>query len=152
MSFLLKEGKDRIGRNAILLAMLDEEELVNIKTRLKKYDWKFCTGKVGAMELKKVLAAIETAAKRENIVNPSFYREMHALYHATIEAMYGITRGQIELGGLHRTAGLRFSVISGEPYNQSAEGKWIAVALYGTIGAPVPGHEHETIGLGINHM
>lgn len=152
MRILLKEGKNRIGRNAILLAMLEDDESSVIKNQLSKQEWKYCIGKVGAMELKKVLAAIETAAKREGLVDGHVYREMHALYHATIEAMYGITRGQIELGGLHRTAGLRFSVVTGEPYDQKGEGKWIAVALYGTIGAPIPGHEHETIGLGINHM
>ena len=32
------------------------------------------------------------------------------------------------------------------------EGEWVAVALYGTIGAPVKGSEHEAIGLGINHI
>jgi hut operon positive regulator len=50
------------------------------------------------MELQKIVAAIETPAKRQGLVNPDVYREMHALYHAIIEAMYGVTRGQVELG------------------------------------------------------
>ncbi|MCJ7806800.1 MAG: transcriptional regulator, partial [Clostridia bacterium] len=29
---------------------------------------------------------------------------------------------------------------------------WLAVVLYGTIGAPIKGYEHETIGLGLNHL
>jgi hut operon positive regulator len=48
--------------------------------------------------------------------------------------------------------GLRFSIIRGNPYDSPEEGDWIAVALYGTIGAPVKGLEHEVVGLGINHL
>ncbi|OON42936.1 anti-terminator HutP, partial [Bacillus anthracis] len=40
----------------------------------------------------------------------------------------------------------------GTPYDGKKEGEWVAVALYGTIGAPVKGSEHEAIGLGINHI
>ena len=28
-------------------------------------------------------------------------------------------------------------------------GEWISVGIYGTIGAPIKGFEHEAIGLGI---
>jgi len=56
------------------------------------------------------------------------------------------------LGAVLRTVGLRFSVIRGNTYESSEEGEWIAVALYGTIGAPVKGLEHEAVGLGINHI
>jgi hut operon positive regulator len=51
-----------------------------------------------------------------------------------------------------RTAGLRFTILRGSPFENKAEGEWIAVAVYGTIGAPVRGYEHEAIGLGINHI
>lgn len=51
-----------------------------------------------------------------------------------------------------RTVGLRFAVVRGKPYSNQAEGEWIAVALYGTIGAPIKGLEHEAVGLGINHI
>ena len=51
---------------------------------------------------------------------------------------------------LLRTVGLRFAVLRGNPYESEAEGDWIAVSLYGTIGAPIKGLEHETFGVGIN--
>jgi hut operon positive regulator len=31
-------------------------------------------------------------------------------------------------------------------------GEWVTVCMYGTIGPPIKGFEHETIGLGINHI
>jgi len=109
-------------------------------------------GKVGAMEAHKVVAAIETAAKKNGIINPDVYREIHALYHAIVEAIEGVTRGQIQLGSVLRTVGLRFPIIRGNPSDSPEEGEWIAVALYGTIGAPVKGLEHEVVGPGINHL
>ncbi|WP_110114017.1 hut operon transcriptional regulator HutP [Bacillus sp. CGMCC 1.16541] len=149
---MLEDVSRRIGKNAILLAFTNEEGELLLKEELTKLNWSYCQGKVGAMELQKIVAAIETSAKRQGIVNADVYREMHALYHAILEAVHGITRGQVELGGLLRTAGLRFSIVRGRPYEKQAEGEWIAVALYGTIGAPVRGFEHEAIGLGINHI
>lgn len=104
------------------------------------------------MDMQKVVSAIETAAKRHQIIDEKLYREMHALYHAILEALEGVTRGQVLLGDVMRTVGLRFSVVRGMPYENEAEGEWIAVALYGTIGAPIKGLEHETTGLGINHI
>ncbi|KAF0993864.1 hut operon transcriptional regulator HutP [Geobacillus sp. TFV-3] len=142
----------RIGRQALLLAMFDEEEEKAAIDYLEALAWRYCQGRVGAMEPQKIVAAIETAAKRHGVVNGRLYREMHALYHAILEAVHGVTRGQVELGDLLRTAGLRFAVVRGMPYEQPNEGEWIAVALYGTIGAPVRGLEHETVGLGINHI
>jgi hut operon positive regulatory protein len=150
--FVLKDKHLRIGRNAILLAMADEHEQAELQSLLHEHGWKWCIGKVGSMDSQKIVAAIETAAKRNGVVDSTLYREMHALYHSVIEAVQGMTRGQVELGGLMRTVGLRFSVVRGNPYENVLEGDWIAVALYGTIGAPVRGLEHETIGLGINHI
>ena len=138
----------RIGKHAILLVLQSEaEESIPLPPH-----WKYCTGKVGAMDSQKVVSAIETAAKREGIIRTNGYRETHALYHAIMDALSGVTRGQVQLGSLMRTVGLRFAIVRGNPYEEMEEGDWIAVALYGTIGAPVRGSEHETIGLGINHM
>ncbi|MEW5322382.1 hut operon transcriptional regulator HutP [Geobacillus thermoleovorans] len=142
----------RIGRQALLLVMLDEGEEGPVLSQLEALSWRYCQGRVGAMEPQKIVAAIETAAKRHGVVDGGLYREMHALYHAILEAVHGVTRGQVELGDLLRTAGLRFAVVRGMPYEQPNEGEWIAVALYGTIGAPVRGLEHEAVGLGINHI
>jgi hut operon positive regulator len=143
-------SKNLIGKNALLLVLSDEES--NSDQRFENLHWKCCVGKVGSMESHKVVAAIETAAKKNGIVKPNLYRETHALYHAILESIEGVTRGQIQLGSVLRTVGLRFSIIRGNPYDSNEEGEWIAVALYGTIGAPIKGLEHEVVGLGINHI
>ncbi|MFB5662459.1 hut operon transcriptional regulator HutP [Alteribacillus sp. HJP-4] len=140
----------RIGRSAVLLVLSDTP--VTELEQIKKLQWKCCTGKVGSMEAQKVVAAIETASKKHEIIKTGLYREGHALYHAIVEALHGVTRGQMQLGSMLRTVGLRFAVVRGTPYINDHEGEWIAVSLYGTIGAPVKGAEHETIGLGVNHI
>lgn len=114
--------------------------------------YKVVLGRVGSMDMGKIVAAIETAVKREKLLEPT-YRSEHALYHAVLEAFHGVCRGQLQLGNIMRTVGLNFAVVFG-PRDESCkgDGSWIAVALYGTIGAPVKGWEHETIGLGINHL
>ncbi|TKC19527.1 hut operon transcriptional regulator HutP [Robertmurraya kyonggiensis] len=140
----------RIGRHATLLLLMEEtHELEEIT---KQLNWKSCLGKVGSMDSQKVVAAIEVAAKQQGIIKENLYRESHALYHAIMEALHGITRGQMQLGSVMRTVGLRFAVVRGNPYEEEVEGEWLAVAIYGTIGAPVRGLEHETLGLGINHI
>ncbi|MGI5922091.1 MAG: hut operon transcriptional regulator HutP [Syntrophomonadaceae bacterium] len=143
-------SKNLIGKNALLLVLSEEEP--DSGNNLDKLHWRYCLGKVGSMESNKVVAAIETAAKKNGLVKPDVYRETHALYHAIIEAVEGVTRGQIQLGSVLRTVGLRFAIIRGNPYESAEEGEWIAVALYGTIGAPIKGLEHEVVGLGINHV
>lgn len=142
--------KPNIGKTALLLAVLTEEEW----SPLNAYGdmMKFCRGRVGTMDLQKIIAAVETAAKREKIIDELLYRETHALYHAILEAIEGITRGQAAIGEMKRTVGLTFAVVRGTAYSNPQEGEWIAVAFYGTIGAPVKGLEHEASGLGINHI
>lgn len=115
-----------IGKNALMLVLSDEEPRSTGSFPLDALKWKYCAGKVGSMEF-------------------------HALYHAIIEALEGVTRGQMQLGAVLRTVGLRFSIVRGNPYDNVEEGEWIAVAFYGTIGAPVKGLEHEAVGLGISH-
>jgi len=139
-----------IGKLAVLLASLNEEELGFLQPNLAEI--RFCKGRVGSMNLQKVIAAVETAAKREQLIEDQHYRETHALYHAILEAIEGVTRGQSAIGEMKRTVGLSFAVVRGKPYVEEAEGEWIAVAFYGTIGAPVKGREHEAVGLGINHI
>lgn len=152
-AYMVEKVDHRIGRNAVQLALLGQENIsAEMAEQLKKNGFIFCQGKAGAMETHKVVAAIETAAKRNEIISSEGYRETHALYHAIMEALNGVTRGQVQLGTVLRTVGLSFAIVRGNPYQNDAEGDWIAVALYGTIGAPVKGLEHEAIGLGINHI
>lgn len=58
----------------------------------------------------------------------------------------------MQIGSVLRTVGLSFAILRGNPSQNEQEGDWIAAVLYGTIGALVKGSEHETIGLGINHI
>ncbi|MEC1775121.1 hut operon transcriptional regulator HutP [Bacillus mojavensis] len=141
----------RIGRLSVLLLLNEAEERTQVG-ELEQDGWKVCLGKVGSMDAHKVVAAIETASKKSGVIQSEGYRESHALYHATMEALHGVTRGEMLLGSLLRTVGLRFAVLRGNPYESEAEGDWIAVSLYGTIGAPIKGLEHETFGVGINHI
>ncbi|MFD2638920.1 hut operon transcriptional regulator HutP [Piscibacillus salipiscarius] len=141
-----------IGKSALQLVLASSHEIEEAEARVTESGFHYCLGKTGSMDMQKVVSAIETAAKRHQIIDEKLYREMHALYHAILEALEGVTRGQVLLGDVMRTVGLRFSVVRGMPYENEAEGEWIAVALYGTIGAPIKGLEHETTGLGINHI
>ena len=143
-----KEGF--IGKQAILLATLEKSEAIHFQSSFENLQ--YCKGKVGAMNMEKVIAAVETAAKRQNIIVENLYRENHALYHAILEALEGVTRGQFAIGDMKRTVGLRFAVVRSKPYTNVNEGEWLAVAFYGTIGAPIKGLEHEVVGLGINHI
>lgn len=140
----------QIGKIATLLAVLDEEELPMLESSFSQVS--FCQGKVGSMNMQKVIAAVETAVKRNGLIEDEVYRETHALYHAILEALEGVTRGRLAIGEMMRTVGLRFAVVRGKPYKADSEGEWIAVAFYGTIGAPVKGLEHEAVGLGVNHI
>ncbi|WP_153464258.1 hut operon transcriptional regulator HutP [Sediminibacillus terrae] len=150
---MLLQVDRRIGKQAMLLVLNEQfENDPEFNKQIERQKWQFCTGKVGSMDSHKVVAAIETAAKRNGIIKADLYRELHALYHAIIEALHGVTRGQVQLGTILRTVGLRFALVRGNPYDNEEEGEWLAIALYGTIGAPVKGLEHETIGLGINHI
>lgn len=139
-----------IGKTAILLASLTEDEIELFRPAFDQVS--YCLGKVGSMNMQKVISAVETAAKRNGLIHPSLYRETHALYHAIMEGMEGVTRGHLSIGDMSRTVGLRFAIVRGKPFPENDEGEWIAVAFYGTIGAPVKGSEHETVGLGINHI
>ncbi|WP_411954136.1 hut operon transcriptional regulator HutP [Alkalibacillus sp. S2W] len=141
-----------IGKSALQLVLATSEEQEALVETIEAAGYQTCLGKTGSMELQKVVSAIETAAKRQGLIDESLYREMHALYHAILEAVQGVTRGQAQLGDVMRTVGLKFVIVRGIAYENQAEGEWIAVALYGTIGAPVRGLEHETAGLGINHI
>lgn len=148
----MKIEEKQIGKIAILLALQGQDEDPMLADTVTKSGFTYCLGKSGAMETHKVVAAIETAAKRNGLIRKEGYRETHALYHAIMEALHGVTRGQVQLGSVLRTVGLSFAVVRGKPYIHPEDGEWIAVSLYGTIGAPVKGFEHEAIGLGINHL
>jgi len=144
---------DKIGKLTILLLMsstLDEEKNLIM---IKKLGYRICIGKAGSTKINTIIAAIETAARREGIYHKGIcYREEHALYHAIVEALKGLCRGEVG-GDLLRSIGIRFVILRGSlEVGRNDLGEWISVGIYGTIGAPIRGFEHEAIGLGINHF
>ncbi|MDW7739387.1 MAG: HutP family protein [Bacillota bacterium] len=144
---------ESIGKTAIMYALSADELEEQIKITAESSGFLLIKGKVGSMSTEKIFAAVETAAQREGLIRKDCYRDTHALYHAILDAFVGICRGQLGLGNMLRTVGLIFTVVRGpRSTEQREDGDWLAVVLYGTIGAPVKGYEHETIGLGINHL
>lgn len=137
---------DSIGRVALFSVLADDPGPVVGASKQHR----IITGRVGTMEMEKIIAAVETASRREGLIGEE-YAEEHALYHAILEALHGVGRGQLSLGAILRTVGLRFAVVRGPRLPGDAT-TWIAVALYGTIGQPVKGNEHEVVGLGIMHL
>lgn len=71
--------------------MLDEEERAPFEAKIDRM--KICEGKVGSMNMQKVISSVETAVKRNGLIEDGVYRETHALYHAILEALEGVTRG-----------------------------------------------------------
>ena len=141
-----------IGKLTTLLTMLHNEEMGRqVKRQLAENGYLYTVGKVGTMDIAKIVASIETAAKTNNIIDSTRYRESHSLYHAILEAIQGIGRGTTQIGEILRTVGLTFAVVRGKLAIEE-EGEWICVCMYGTIGAPKKGFEHEVLGFGINHI
>ncbi len=141
-----------IGKASMFIAMASEEELPIYLDLAYQNDFKVCVGQAGSMEFKKIVATIETAAENQHLIGSSYW-EKHALYHAILESFHGVCRGELELGNVLRTVGVRFAVVKGKRnFEHEDQNEWISVALYGTIGAPIKGSEHEVVGLGINHI
>jgi hut operon positive regulator len=141
-------NKRGIGKIALLMAM-DDGDMDNLKEFYEKKNYVIYRGQAGSMDAKKIVAAIETAASREDIIRENYHEE-HALYHAIIEALSGYCRGQVMLGEVLRSAGLTFTIVRGTLIEDDpSSGTWIAVVLYGQIGSPRRGFEHEAVGMGI---
>ncbi|MDW5299280.1 MAG: HutP family protein [Sedimentibacter sp.] len=140
--------KKGIGKIALLLALTDVD-VEKLQHFYESKNYVIFKGQAGSMDAKKIVAAIETAASREDIIRENYHEE-HALYHAIIEALSGYCRGQVMLGEVLRTAGLTFTIVRGNLLEDDiSSGNWIAVVLYGQIGSPRRGFEHEAVGMGI---
>lgn len=141
-------NKRGIGKIALLMA-LEDGNADKLKEYYEKKNYVIFQGQAGSMDAKKIVAAIETAASREDIIRENYHEE-HALYHAIIEALSGYCRGQVTLGEVLRSAGLTFTIVRGTLIEDDpSSGNWIAVVLYGQIGSPRRGFEHEAVGMGI---
>ena len=144
---------DKIGKLTISLLISSEDEEQDLIKKIINLGYKLCIGKVGTMDSKAILAAIETTAKRAKVISFDRYVEEHALYHTSINALKGLCRGEIGMGHLLRTVGVRFVVLRGlMQAGKQDSAEWISVGIYGMIGAPIKGFEHEAIGLDINNI
>lgn len=142
-----------LGKLTMLLVMMQKTPAADdIQRELERRGAKWTVGRVGAMDLNKVIASIETNAKSHAIIDADSYREVHALYHAILEAVQGVGRGTVQFGEIMRTVGLTYSIVRGEIDTEGYSGDWISVCIYGTIGAPKKGFEHEAVGFGFNHI
>ncbi|UUZ93329.1 hut operon transcriptional regulator HutP [Paenibacillus sp. P25] len=142
-----------MGKLTSLWVMLHNEEAgTEIENEMKRRGYRYTIGKVGAMDLVKVVTAIETSAKSNKVIDPNSYREVHSLYHAIIEAIQGIGRGTVQFGDILRTVGLTFCITRGTVNISGYAEEWLSVCIYGTIGAPKKGFEHDVLGFGYNHI
>ena len=143
----------KIGKLTILLLISSEQEEKELFKKISNLGYKVCLGKAGTMDSKELISAIETTAKREGIFSAGCYRDEHVVYHTILSALKGLCRGEIGIGNFLRTVGVKFVVLRGPiDTSQSDLGEWISVGIYGTIGAPIKGFEHEAIGLEINNI
>lgn len=147
--------KDGLGKIAVLLALAEEDEEQLVMDLIKKRGYTFIKGHVGTMDPKKIFSSIEVGAIKEGIIK-NYYHDEHALYHATLEALNGYCRGQIGLESVLRSTGLTYSIVRGnlqyDEKNTASTKPWIAICLYGKIGSPRKGFEHDAIGLGVNSI
>lgn len=141
--------KTGIGKIALQFALAEDIQEIEIIKQFEDHSYLLYKGKAGSMESKTIFAAVETAAMRQDLIREN-YREEHALYHATMEAFSGFCRGQVDLGDVLRSTGLVFVIVRGNlVLGDRSSGDWLAVVLYGQIGSPRQGFEHEAIGMGI---
>lgn len=139
-----------IGKIALLLTLSDDYD--RMKEHYENKGYTLYRGTAGSMDSQKIIAAIETAALREDIIRENYHDE-HSLYHAIVEALSGYCRGQVVLGEVLRSVGLTYSIVRGNLIEgDKSSGEWIAVVLYGQIGSPRKGFEHEAIGMGIQSI
>jgi hut operon positive regulator len=109
-------------------------------------------GRVGTMDAQDVYASVLTVAERAKLLDPGL-NDAHALYHATHDAMLGILRDPAGLGPTFRTTALVYTILRGpRKLELRGERDWIAVAMFGSIGAPRPAWEHDAVGLGVYNL
>lgn len=137
---MVEIAPDRIGKLALLLAMSSREEEDEIKAYVKESfpnltaGVTFLTGKRSDV-MKNVGKAAFGCVSQNNVIKVDS-RGVHAVMHAALEALSGITNHILTDTSLK----LKLSVVSDK--------KWIAIALYGDS-AIHPLTNHERAGLGI---
>ncbi len=134
---------DRIGKMAMFAAMTSREEEDTLKELFPSQYTKFklaVTFLAGTKTevMKNVSKAVVTCALQNEIVKRSS-SSVHAIIHATLEALGGI----VDHIPSDTSLKLKVAVVS--------DNDWVAVALYGDS-AVHPLTNHERAGLGLMHL
>lgn len=134
---------NRIGKLALFAAMTTREEEEVLKTLVER-DYKdfklavtFITGSRNDV-MKNLSKAAIGCALQNNIVKADS-GQVHAVMHASLEAVTGITNHVL----LDANLKIKMAIVS--------DGKWVAVALYGDS-AIHPLTNHERAGLGVMNL
>ncbi len=134
--------ESQIGTVALALASTSTvEEEKKIKDVLKEYGWKAVATEVGGLvdELPaKITRAVVGAALNGKVVEKR-QSHMHALMHATVEAMDGFLQASL----VEASVGAKIAIVRNS--------KWIAVAIVGDAAYHAIAH-HERAGLGTMHI
>lgn len=131
----------------VLMDALDGAEIMPVSG-----PYRAAIGRVGTMHTQDVYAAVLTVAERAKLLDPGL-NDAHALYHATHDALLGILRDPPGLGPTFRTTALVYAILRGPRLlDLRDERDWIAVAMFGSIGAPRPGWQHDAVGLGVYNL
>ncbi|HOC52617.1 MAG TPA: HutP family protein [Caldisericia bacterium] len=132
----------RIGKAALLLSMSSDEEENEIKRKIiEKTNYRIGVTRVAgfASEIRRKFApAILGAALNCNVINKTT-SEVHALLHASLEALNSIIQSE----SLDSSLSLKVSVV--------CDNKWICVGIFGDS-AFYPITNHEKSSLGIMHI
>jgi len=133
---------NQIGRAALLLASTStsaaEKEL---KAQISELDWKSVATEVGGLAgdlPQKLTRALVGASLNAEVIEKN-QKEMHALMHASVEAMEGF----IQKAMLEASVGAKIAIVRNN--------KWIAVAVMGDTAYHAVAH-HERCGLGVMHL
>jgi len=132
----------RIGKAALLLSMSSDEEENEIKRKIiEKTNYRIGVTRVAgfASEIRRKFApAILGAALNCNVINKTT-SEVHALLHASLEALNSIIQSE----SLDSSLSFKVSVV--------CDNKWICVGIFGDS-AFYPITNHEKSSLGIMHI
>lgn len=128
----------RLGKAALLLSMSSDDEENEIKRKIvEKTNYKIGVTRVAgfASEIRRKFApAILGAALNCNVINKTT-PEVHALLHASLEALNSIIQSE----SLDSSLSLKVSVVS--------DGKWICVGIFGDSAFyPITNHEKSALG------
>ncbi len=132
----------QIGRTALLLAATkDADDEAFLKEQLRKIGWRGVATEVGGLAgdvPRKMTRAVVGASLNAGVVEKRPH-EMHALMHATLEAMNAFMPTSM----LEASIGAKIGIVRNR--------HWISVAILGDTAFHAVAH-HERCGMGVMHI